>query len=88
MDIERIQFAVGASIIAVTREKGINKRTKKTIIDTLREMEEKQIPKAPDWEGCNSFYSDDIEAYCPECDHHFRDDDAYCPSCGQAIDWP
>lgn len=54
--------------------------------EQVREMKEKQIPKVPDWEGCNSFYSDNIEAYCPECDYYFKHETACCPDCGQAID--
>lgn len=54
--------------------------------------DEKQIPKAPDYEGDG--YCDGELVYdtwiCPCCGMYYEvdyDNYTYCPNCGQAIDW-
>ena len=53
---------------------------------------EKQIPKAPNYEGDG--YVDGELVYdtwiCPRCGRHYEidyDHYVYCPECGQLIDW-
>lgn len=70
-----------------------NSKPIKAAVERLAELEEKQIPKEPNYEGDG--YDDNGEivydtAYCPSCEHEFEvdyDTPDYCPNCGQALDW-
>lgn len=59
-------------------------------VEECREAVEKQMPKAPDYEGDG--YADGYMAYdtwiCPNCGEKYEvdyDDYKHCPNCGQAI---
>lgn len=62
-------------------------------VEECREAREKQIPKAPDYEGDG--YDNKGELIydtwiCPNCGEKYEvdyDDYEHCPKCGQAIQW-
>lgn len=65
----------------------------RAVVERLAELEEKQTPKVPNYEGDGYDGNGKIvydTAYCPNCEHEFEvdyDTPDYCPNCGQALDW-
>lgn len=61
--------------------------------DYYKALEEKAMPKKPDYEGDGYDNKGDMVYdtwICPNCNERYEvdyDDYDYCPKCGQALDW-